>query len=80
MHLPFIIPLNRQQPLARLLHRLPVVSLSLRADGSIDLTFDDGRLMTVDPAADSTVFSLLVVLRLHIAGRVGTKCVRRNVA
>ncbi len=70
MPLPIAIPIDRQQPLARLLCRGDMVALRLLADGLIEAERRDGTRVMARVEPGTTLFTKLVILRLRVADRV----------
>lgn len=70
MRLPLFIPIERKKTWARLLCRVDVIGLILRADGRFGIRRADGSHDDADVDASTTVSPFLIVLRYRQAGRV----------
>lgn len=67
MQLPLLLALERRSFIVRWLCRGDVIALRLLATGRLELIRAQGEHEEAEVAADSTVFSRLVILRLKTA-------------
>lgn len=69
MQLPITVPIDRQQPLARLLCRGDIVALLLGTEGRLGIERRNGTRDEAAVDSRTTIFNSLVVLRFRVGGR-----------
>ena len=77
MRLPVTLSIRRTHPLARLLCRGDVVTLTLGADGRLELGRADGSVEAAAVLPQTTVFPWLVVLNCRVGGRAESLAIPR---